>query len=464
MAKLTLSRRCLIASTAASAALFAVPGMSLATDYDADVEAAIATYASKGSLAGVTLNAIWRHLPNMDFIAKYTPKFERYTGVKIHFTDYGENLLRAKEVAESANKSGGFQLFTVDDDYMPMFAENGWVQSLNGIIKPAYKLDDLFEGLADLYSWKGKLYGLPMYTEVTLLYYRKDLFKRYGLSVPQTMAEFAANAAELTHPPRLFGTALRGLRGDGMNVYTWSEWLRSYGGNFLDPHMNPVFNSPEGITATEHYAELIRKYAPPGAGAWGWPQIASGFAAGRIAMIVEASAFYPMFNDPKQSSIVGKIGYAMVPAGPKGRFPANFSLGLAIPATVARGSKTFEAASAFMQWATSQPMEMAWTASGVTSENRNSVQNSALLRSRADLEFLKVVTEEQKITKHEYRPFIPQWREMGDILGAQLEDVFTGTKSAKAALDAAAVEVTTRFKAQGVLGTERPYKEIFPDS
>lgn len=58
---------------------------------------------------------------------------------------------------------------------------------------------------------------------------------------------------------------------------------------------------------------------------------------------------------------------------------------------------------------------------------------------------------------------IPQWREMGDIIGAQIEANFTGGKSAKEALTAAAAEVTARFKEQGLLDTARAYPEIFPD-
>jgi maltose-binding protein MalE len=73
------------------------------------------------------------------------------------------------------------------------------------------------------------------------------------------------------------------------------------------------------------------------------------------------------------------------------------------------------------------------------------------------------VSEGQAITKKNYRPMIPQWREMGDIIGAHIETVFTGSTSAKDALTAAANEVSARFKAEGVLGTPRPYQELFPD-
>ncbi len=453
-------KRSLVALLAAF--LLGFPAFASAQNYDAAVATSVTDYAAKGSFTGVTLNVACRRLPVIDFITSHLSDFENFTGATIRFTDYPENELRSHIVSDAANKAAGFQIYCLDDNYIPLFAGNHWVQPIDTAIKPAYKLDDLFDSLRGLYSWSGQLYGLPIYSEVTILYYRKDLFAAHHLSVPQTMTELENDARILNNPPRTFGIVLRGLRGEGMNVYIWTEWLRSYGGDFLGPTMHPIFNSPEGITATEHYAHLIRAYAPPGSGAWGWPQASSSFASGRVAIFVDSSAFYPVFTDPKQSSVVGKIGYALVPAGPKGRFPANYSIGLAVPATVKAGSNTQAAALAFLQWATSQQMEFARTAHDIGNEDRKSVANSALLKSKIAADYIAATTGSQAITKTEYRPLIAQWREMGDIIGAELESVFTGGKSAKAALDAAATQVTARFKAEGVLGTKRPYEELFP--
>ena len=443
--------------------LMAAPAIAHAEDYQGAVKASLPDFAKQNEFSGVTINVACRHLPAMDFIQSHIDLFEKYTGAKINFTDYGENALRSHEVADAANKAGGFQLYCLDDDYIPLFASNKWVIPLDASIKPAYKLNDVYDSLRQSYSWQGHLYGLPIYSEVTILYYRKDLFEKAGLTPPKTMAELRADAKTLDKPPATFGIALRGLRGEGMNVYIWTEWLRSYGGNFLGPKMQPVFDSPQAIEATEHYSDLIRKYGPPGSGAWGWPQVESAFAAGRVAMIIESTAFYPSFNDPKQSSVVGKIGYSVVPAGPKGTFPANYAIGLAVAASVDPKSKTYQAATDFLQWATSQQMEFARTADGIGNEDRKSVHNSALLKEKLDPAYIAAVGEGQAITKKDYRPMIPQWREMGDAIGAHIESVFTGEASAKVALTAAANEVSELFKKQGVLGTDRPYKELFPD-
>ena len=450
-------------SAAGALALTCMTGEALAADYEKAGTDSLSSYAAEKAFDGVTINIACRRLPAMDFISAHKDQFEKYTGAKIQFTNYPENDLRSKIVADASNHVGGFQIYCLDNNYIPLFASNKWVAQLDSSIKPAYKLDDIFDGLRGSYSWQGGLYGLPIYAEVTILYYRKDLFDEAGLKPPTTMDELEAAAAKLTKPPQVFGIALRGLRGEGMNVYPWTEWMRSYGANFLDAKMHPVFDSPEAIEGTEHYSNLINKYGSPGNGTWGWDKVSSAFAAGRVAMIVESTAFYPVFNDPKQSNVVGKVGYSVVPAGPKGTFPANYSIGLAIPATVDPKSKTFEAAVAFLQWATSQEMEFARTDNDIGNEDRKSVNQSDLLKSKIDAGYIKAVSDGQAVTKTHYRPMIPQWREMGDIIGAQIEANFTGGKSAKEALTQAAAEVTARFKDQGLLNTPRAYPEIFPD-
>ncbi|MCX5514750.1 hypothetical protein C3941_15645 [Kaistia algarum] len=452
-----------ITTTALALAVTGLSGVAVAAEYEKAVVDSVATYAAPGAFDGVTINVACRSLPAMDFIASHKEIFEKATGATIKFTNYPENDLRSKIVADASNKVGGFQVYCLDNNYIPLFASNKWVAQIDSAIKPEYKLDDVFDSLKTSYSWQGGLFGLPIYSEVTLLYYRKDLLDAAGLTPPKTLDELETAAAKLTQPPQTFGIALRGLRGEGMNAYTWTEWMRSYGANFLDANMHPVFNSPEAIEGTEHYSNLINKYGSPGNGTWGWDKVSSAFAAGRVAMIVESSAFYPVFNDPKQSSVVGKVGYAVVPAGPKGAFPANYSIGLAIPATVDPASKTFAAATAFLQWATSQEMEFARTDKDIGNEDRKSVNQSDLLKSKIDAGYIQAVQEGQAITKTHYRPMIPQWREMGDIIGAEIEASFTGGKSAKEALDAAAEQVTARFKSQGVLDTPRAYPEIFPD-
>ncbi len=116
-----------------------------------------------------------------------------------------------------------------------------------------------------------------------------------------------------------------------------------------------------------------------------------------------------------------------------------------------------------MQWATSQELEFARTDAGIGNQSRISVSESELLSSQLDPGYIAAVNESNEITRPEYRPLIPQWREMGDIIGEEIGIVFTGGKSAADALASAEARVRTVFEEAGVLGTPRPVDEVFSD-
>ncbi|MGH7067429.1 MAG: ABC transporter substrate-binding protein, partial [Acetobacteraceae bacterium] len=181
-----------LAATALVAAMVVTAGGAQAADYEKAVVSSVSDYATLNEFAGVTLNVACRRLPAMDFISSHMDIFEKATGVKIHFTNYPENEERSKIVADASNHIGGFQIYCLDNDYIPLFAANKWVAPLDSAIKPAYKLDDIFDSLRKSYTWDGGLYGLPIYSEVTILYYRKDLFAAAGLKPPTTMQELEA--------------------------------------------------------------------------------------------------------------------------------------------------------------------------------------------------------------------------------------------------------------------------------
>lgn len=424
--------------------------------YETAIGDSLKPIAKQGEFAGVTLRFATRHLPPMDFVVKHIPQFEQYTGAKIQLTEYGENELRDKLVADASTHAGQFDLYNMDGNYTPLFASNKWVQPL-GTLADGYRLNDIIPFARGLYTYGGKLYGAPIYLETTILYYRKDLFKAAGIAAPpKTMDEFAADAAKLMAPPKTYGLALRGLRGEGMNVYIWSEWLHSYGGDFFSGgKLIPAVDSPAAISATSHYAELVQKYGAPNSGAWGWPEVLSAFSAGRIGMTIESTAFYPTLEDAKQSNVAGQVGFAPVPAGPKGQWPANYSTGIAISSSV-KDAKQLAAAKAFVQFGTSEAMEKGGLAEeSIANVARTSLLKSALYKQKitdVNPTYAAAVAEDYRITNVQYRPLIPQWKAMGDAIGSAIESVFTKQSSAPSALKGAASDVTNLLKSQQVYG------------
>ena len=63
---------------------------------------------------------------------------------------------------------------------------------------PQFAFDDFFPNTRQIATVGGQLIGVPLYPEVQLLYYRKDVFKAKNVAVPQTMEEWEAAAKKLT--------------------------------------------------------------------------------------------------------------------------------------------------------------------------------------------------------------------------------------------------------------------------
>jgi multiple sugar transport system substrate-binding protein len=106
------------------------------------------------------------------------------------------------------------------------------------------------------------------------------------------------------------------------------------------------------IAAAEYYKKLNREFAPPGTVGFNWNEAQTSFSQGKIGMWIDGIGFAPPLEDPTKSRIVGKVGYGVMPQGPKARHSATFADGIGIPVA----SKKREAAYLYCQWATSKLM------------------------------------------------------------------------------------------------------------
>src|SRR5258708_33695401 len=83
------------------------------------------------------------------------------------------------------------------------------------------------------------------------------------------------------------------------------------------------------------------KISPPGMTAYGRNEANAIFMAGEAAFTLVDSTHFGEFNDPKRSKIVGKVGMAPFPVGPRAQVPTSWNeiWGWAIPIGVAPEKK-----------------------------------------------------------------------------------------------------------------------------
>lgn len=392
---------------------------------------------------GETINFVFASMPDMDAIAAQIPIFEELTGIKVNYEVLGEEALRQKTMVDLVSRAGRYDIMAIDFMLIPQLTLGSpMLEPLSNFINDPSLTDSKWFDYDDLESSRGKLayangedYGIATFTETTMLYYRKDLFEKAGISVPDTLDEFWNAAEVLNNPPETYGVGLRGLRGQGENIYVWTGFFRAKGGKYFKDFpndMTPVVNSPEGIAGTKYYANILQKFGPLGSSGWTWADVLSGMQQGKIAMSVDASDFSSYIEDPEKSTTAGKWGYALVPSGEGGRWPSIFAWLLSINAA----SEKKEATWLFLEFIMSKPATRERSLKTFTIARQSLWEDPAIKESIAmNQEYYDVLRESYNLANADYRPRFSKWKEMGDRLGVAVESAISGEKTAEEAMN-----------------------------
>jgi sorbitol/mannitol transport system substrate-binding protein len=292
--------------------------------------------------------------PDMIELKKLSPKFEeKNPDIKLNWVILEENVARQRITTDVSTGSGQFDIVFIGLYETPIFAKRGWLRPMENL--PAdYDIEDVFKSLRDGLSYQGKLYALPFYGESSMLMYRKDLLEQKGLKMPeQPKYEDVKKIADaLTDKAKgVYGITLRGKPGWGENMGFIDTLVNTFGGTWFDTKWNPTVDSPEWKKAITFYIDLMKADGPPGASANGFNENLTLMAGGKAAMWIDATVAGGFLENPKESQVAGKMGYAPSPieATPNGSHWL-WSWTFAIP----KAAKQAEAAEKFAVWATSK--------------------------------------------------------------------------------------------------------------
>ncbi|TCL76552.1 carbohydrate ABC transporter substrate-binding protein (CUT1 family) [Hydrogenispora ethanolica] len=399
---------------------------------------------------GVTLNVAMQDHNATKALVELLPGFEKATGIKVNIDQLPQSELAKKAEASFAAGADNYDVIMTLIVNVSRYARANWLAPLDSYIKksPDANIKDFMPGFINVQKYNKKTYGLPFYGESSCLMYRKDLLSAAGVAVPQTMDELLAAAQKLTKG-NTYGIVLKAGRGQASNGYLWPMFLRSYGGDYFDKKYRPIFNSKQGQKATQFFADLM-KYSPPGSVNMGWNEVQVSMQQGQAAMTIDATNFAQVFEASDLSKVAGKIGYAPVPKGPAGRFPAIAVASL----NITNFSKRKDAAWEFIKWATSAETQKAMAKSGSRSDvTRISVYKDPEYQRIYNWDngnWYKVTQESMQMALPFYRPVnIPEWPSIGDAISIQVQSVFTKEKDVKKALNDAATEVQNALKEAG---------------
>ena len=179
----------------------------------------------------------------------------------------------------------------------------------------------------------------------------------------------------------------------------------------------------------------LLKYAPPGSSTNTWSEVIEGFRSGQVGLIIESDVMGPWAEDTTKSRIAGRVGYAP----PPDPLPsAGFAHGFAISAKGNPTECSKSVSAEFVAWSTSKEMEARKVKAGILSDfARRSTLDNPEFKARINPDYIQALRDTAPKTDLLIWKS-PLWPEVGDDLGLELEQVFTGSQpDIKRALDSA---------------------------
>ena len=298
--------------------------------------------------------------PQMVDIQKITKDtFTKDTGIKVNYTVLPENELRDKVTQDVATGAGQYDVATVGAYEVPIWAKNGWLKEMGPYAAKdsSYDQRDLLRPMVlSLSGSDGKLYGLPFYGESSFLMYRKDVFAKKGITMPErpTWQQVAAIAAKVDGAePGMKGICLRGLPGWGEMFAPLTTVVNTFGGTWFTKDWQAQVNSPEFKQAVNFYVNLIKKDGEPGASQAGFTECLNAMSQSKVAMWYDATSAAGSLEDPNVSKVAGKVGYVHAPVEKTKSSGWLWTWAFVMPKT----TKNADAASKYILWATSKDYE-----------------------------------------------------------------------------------------------------------
>ncbi|PWC76960.1 sugar ABC transporter substrate-binding protein [Azospirillum sp. TSH64] len=317
------------------------------------IGAAVAAFLGSSAQAE-TLSIATVNNGDMIRMQKLSEHFTKaHPDITLNWVTLEENVLRQRVTTDIAAKGGQYDILTIGTYEVPIWTKQKWLMPLTKL-GANYDVEDLLPSIRSGLTTDGTLYAAPFYGESSMVMYRKDLFEKAGLTMPEapTWAFVSDAARKLTDKKaEIYGICLRGKAGWGENMAFLSAMANSFGASWFDMNWKPQFNTDPWKQTLTTYLGLMKDAGPPGASSNGFNENLALFQSGKCAMWIDATVAASFVSNPAQSKVADKVGYALAPdTGLGKRSNWLWAWNLAIPAS----SKKGDAAQAFISWATSK--------------------------------------------------------------------------------------------------------------
>ena len=269
------------------------------------------------------------------------------------------------------NRDRAMDVFFMDVIWPAEFASAGWALPLDRFF-PRDAQKQFLPAAIRANTYGGAIYGVPLFIDAGLLYYRKDLLQKYHFPAPRTWPELVEQAKTIVAGEK--DTGLTGFSGqfkqyEGL-VCDMMEYILSNNGALWDEaRLSGALRSTAAEEAVRFVRDrIIGEISHRGVLAYQEPESLALFSEGRAVFHRNWPYAWAEANDGSKSKIAGRVGMTPLPAFSGGASAAalgGWQLG------ISRYSRQPELAWRFVEFMTraeTQKRVALWTGRGMARE------------------------------------------------------------------------------------------------
>lgn len=224
------------------------------------------------------------------------------------------------------NRDPEMDVFFMDVIWPAEFAAAGWTLPLDRFFPPR-EHKKFLEAPILANSYQTHIYGVPVFIDAGLLYFRKDLLAKHGFAPPRTWPELVDQAKSILareKDPHLTGFSGQFKQYEGL-VCDMMEYILSNGGEIWDEkELKGMLHLPKAKEAVRFVRDrIIGEIAHRGVLAYQEPESLALFIQGRAIFHRNWPYAWENANDPRRSKVAGKVGIAPLPSFPGGKSVAT---------------------------------------------------------------------------------------------------------------------------------------------
>jgi multiple sugar transport system substrate-binding protein len=305
---------------------------------------------------------------------------------------------------------------------------------------PASYFAQFAPGLVAGASYKGKIYGSPLFEDQGFMYYRKDLLAKAGLQPPTTWEQLESEAKTLVSKGLVkYGFVWQGASYEGLTC-NFMEYLASAGGTpTKSDYTTATLDSPAAIKAVTFMRSLVTSGVTPAAiSTFQEAQSMSIFAAGDAGFLRNWDYAYSNATTPATGKLTAsQVGVEPMPAFAGEPTPGYSNIG-GWNMYINPHSKNFNLDLTFIKYLASQQAQT------ILATKYSEIPTTTLVRNSPTIATLNPVLAIVSKTKLVPRPAgTPNYPALSTAIYTNVNAALAGSTSPSAAMSAAESQANT---------------------